>query len=127
MITVTKKTASSPRTATKAPTKKAPVTAAKDVPAKPPITKKVAAKAATRSPRHVIDDIRVQADLAGMEGRDRLSTLVKDIETGRQRVEQAINALLEGSGDATRAMADGTREALGDMRKAIALAIRSLR
>ncbi len=80
-----------------------------------------------RSPREVLDELRVQASLAGMEGRDYLDRLVAEVETRRLRVEQAVDALLNGSGDAARALADGVRESLGELRAAVALALRTLR
>ncbi len=95
-------------------------------------TKKVAPTATPlmsteRSPREVLDELRVQASLAGMDGRDYLDRLVAEVEMRRVRVEQAVDALLSGSGDAVRALADGVSDALGELRAAVALALRTLR
>jgi hypothetical protein len=103
-----------------------------------PSSKKAASKSAAkpsakqvsptvRSPRGVVDELRVQAKLAGMERRDYVEGLVADIETRRQQVESAIDALVAGSGDAARTLADGARDALNELRDAVAKAVRTIR
>jgi hypothetical protein len=123
--------ANATKTKTAATTKPVPSRgAAKAVPrlAVPRPAKKVTPIAATdRSPREVVDELRVQASLAGMDGRDYLDRLVAEVEMRRQRVEQAVDALLNGSGDAVRTLADGVRDSLGELRAAVALALRTLR
>jgi hypothetical protein len=125
--------------ATKTNTKKTPApkkptvggaTAKKSAAPRP--AKKSAASAAApqppvRSPREVVDELRVQASLAGMDGRDYLDRLIAEVDQRRGRVEQAVDALVNGSGDAARTLADGVRDALDELRAAVALSLRTLR
>lgn len=74
-----------------------------------------------------VDEAKVQATLAGMDGRDRWQEVLTKIEHLRQKVDAAANELVTGGVDASKTVAAALREASEQLRVAISDAVSAMR
>lgn len=69
--------------------------------------------------RRAIDELRVQADLASMEARDRWANVMHRTETQRQAASDALEEVSRASVEAWRAVADVARISLRDLKRVV--------
>ena len=61
----------------------------------------------------------MQGDLALKEARDQWSRLTTELERRRRFADSAVRQLRDAGSDASRTMADATREAVDELRNAV--------
>lgn len=79
------------------------------------------------APQGLIEEARVQLNLAQKEGRDRWHEIVTEIDRRRQKVQGAVDALSDGGTEASRKMAMAAKESLAELRAAVDEALAALR